>query len=90
MFGEIRLWTVGQNIERKTTFKVLQGEAVYKRPGTAGKDNNAVQTWPVIKSAACGVELYLLIFCSGRHNAQVWLRRAQSRPLEATRHLTSP
>lgn len=43
-------------------FKVLQGEAAYKRPGTAGKDNNAVQTWPVIKSAACGVELYLLIF----------------------------
>lgn len=62
MLGEILLGTVGQNSERKTMFKVLQRAALYKRPGTAGKDNNAVQTRPVIKSAACGVELYLLIF----------------------------
>lgn len=33
-----------------------------KWPGTAGKESNVVQTWPVIKSVACSVELYLLIF----------------------------
>lgn len=38
------------------------GEPVCKWPGTELKESTVVQPWPIIKSVACRVEVFLLIF----------------------------